>query len=297
MMESKLASVAKLICISTIGVHCALEVLRVIHEQSIPVFAPLAIVNWTNEEGARFLPSMLGSGVWCGQYSVEFAHDREDQNGKRLAAELQRIGYLKHDAMECSHETNPLLAHLEVHIEQGPVLDTCEESVAAVSGIQGIRWYDVRFNGRETHAGTTPMSRRKDALLAAATVIVEVNKLAKSQDVCPGSLTTVGVIRSSPQAINTISGQVQINLDIRSPQNHDLDLLDQKCQQAIFTAAEETGVEIEIRQIFNTPPVVFDNIASTCVREAARAHGYEKILVSGAGHDRYVNLPAAFTKV
>lgn len=261
--------------------------LATLHEADITTYAPLAIVDWTNEEGARFLPSMLGSGVWCGKYTVDFAHERSDADGNKLGDELRRIGYLDSGSIECSHSTNPLSAHLEVHIEQGPVLDENEESVAVVRGVQAIRWYEIQLTGRESHAGTTPMNRRRDALLAAARVIDSVNRIATTaKGIAEGLCTTVGVVDSAPQAINTIAGQVRLYLDLRSPSDGGMAYLDNECRQSVKATAEFSNVEISLHQIFNSPALQFDNVASTCIREAAVGHGYKRHLVSGAGHDR-----------
>ncbi|OQU94624.1 hypothetical protein CLAIMM_00957 [Cladophialophora immunda] len=252
-------------------------------------YAPLAVVNWTNEEGARFLPSMLGSGVWCGKYTVEFAHERSDAGGNKLGDELRRIGYLDAASVECSYMTNPLSAHLEVHIEQGPVLDENRESVAVVSGIQAIRWYGIQLIGRESHAGTTPMNRRRDALLAAARVIDSVNHIATtSESIDKGLRTTVGVINSMPQAINTIAGQVELFLDLRSPSDDEMNSLDEECQRSINAIAKRMNIEVRLNPIFDSPALHFNNTASTCIGEAALARGYRRQLISGAGHDRQV---------
>jgi hydantoinase/carbamoylase family amidase len=153
-----------------LGVVSAMEVLNVIHENNITTYAPLAVINWTNEEGARFPPAMLCSGVWGGAFTTEYGHTRTDPEGKTLKQELERIGYM--GETPCSFEANPLLAHFEVHIEQGPVLDQQESAAAVVQGVQSIRWYNVGLVGREAHTGTTPMDRRSDALLGAARMIV-----------------------------------------------------------------------------------------------------------------------------
>ncbi|EXJ90139.1 hypothetical protein A1O3_03208 [Capronia epimyces CBS 606.96] len=267
-----------------LGVLCALEVLRVIHEANITTYAPLAIVNWTNEEGARFSPAMLGSGVWAGEFSTEYGHSRVSSEGTTMGQELQRIGYL--GSTPCSYQANPLLAHFEVHIEQGPILDVAEKPVGVVKGAQAIRWYRLAVRGREAHTGSTPMDRRSDALLAAAKMIVEVNKIATTAPLSTrGARGTIAVINSGPQSINTIAGQVTMNLDIRSPFDQDIEEIEKLCKQGFEAIGEEHGTSLEMECIWTSPATNFHPLMVECVRQSAKSIDCHHEIISGAGHD------------
>jgi len=203
-------------------------------------------VNWTNEEGARFPPAMLGSGVWAEEFNVKYGHTRTDQNGITLKHELESIKFL--GKTTSSYRSIPLLAHFEVHIEQGPILDAAEEAVAIVRGVQSIRWYNLKIVGAEAHTGTTPMDRRKDALLGAAQMIVETNRLATTAESTEHqSRMTIAVINSEPQSINTIAGHVQMSLDIRSPQNDHVEVMETACREKFAQIAEGLGLTLFFR--------------------------------------------------
>lgn len=186
------------------GVCCGIEVLRVLNDNNVLTYAPFAVVNWTNEEGARFPPAMLGSGVWAGEFTVDYALSRPDESGTTMGNELGRIGYA--GSIPCAYESVPLLAHLECHIEQGTKLEQCNLPVGVVRGIQTIGWYHITLSGKESHCGSTPMAARHDALLTAARMIVAVNDIVLEREHQEeGSKATVAVIHSSPQSINTVS--------------------------------------------------------------------------------------------
>jgi len=268
-----------------LGVVSGMEVLRVIHENNVTTYAPLAVVNWTNEEGARFPPAMLCSGVWGGAFTTEYAQSRTDPSGVTLGQELEAIGYL--GPTPCSYEANPLLAHFEVHIEQGPILDAAEQAVAVVQGVQSIKWYNVSITGREAHTGTTPMDRRSDALLGAAEMIVAANDaVTKNLDLAArGARATVAVINSLPQSINTIAGKVELGLDIRAPSDKDVELIEQLCRTSFASIAEKHGLTANIDNFWTSPALLFDPKMVDCVRQSAKANGCGMELVSGAGHD------------
>ncbi|KIW00316.1 uncharacterized protein PV09_08203 [Verruconis gallopava] len=267
-----------------LGVVSAMEVLKVIHTNCITTYAPLAVVNWTNEEGARFPPAMLCSGVWGGAFTVEWAQSRADSEGLTLGEELKRIGYL--GTTPCSYEANPLLAHFEVHIEQGPILDQEEQPAAVVKGVQSIRWYNISVRGREAHTGTTPMDRRSDALLGAAKIIVETNKCVTEGEIAArGGRATIAVINSSPQSINTIAGSVHLALDIRAPADSDVELIEQNCQNRFEGICIEHGLTMSMDNFWVSPAVKFDATMVDCVRQSANENGCKLELTSGAGHD------------
>ncbi|KAH8676222.1 putative N-carbamoyl-L-amino acid hydrolase [Xylariales sp. PMI_506] len=267
-----------------LGVISALEVLQTLHANNVTTYAPLAVVNWTNEEGARFPPAMLCSGVWGGEFTVDWAQARTDAEGNTLKQELERIGYL--GETPCSYDANPLLAHFEVHIEQGPILDAAELPVGIVKGVQSIRWYNVDVVGREAHTGTTPMDRRSDALLGAAKMIVELNKFVTTGELAArGARGTIAVINSGPQSINTIAGKVRMGLDIRAPADADVVKVEELCREAFQKISDEAGLTVTFDHFWTSPALHFDPTMVNCVRESARALGCDTELVSGAGHD------------
>lgn len=267
-----------------LGVVSAMEVLQTIHTNNITTYAPLCVVNWTNEEGARFPPAMLCSGVWGGAFTVKWAQARSDANGITIGEELQRIGY--RGPTPCSYEANPLLAHFELHIEQGPILDQAEQAAAVVKGVQSIRWYNVSIRGREAHTGTTPMDRRSDALLGAAKMIVETNRFVTEGEIAErGGRATIAVINSGPQSINTIAGSVHLGLDIRAPADSDVELIEGMCRTRFQEICEEHGLTITIENFWVSPAVRYDETMIECVRQSANEIGCTMELTSGAGHD------------
>lgn len=268
-----------------LGVISAIEVLKVLHQYKITTYAPVAVIDWTNEEGARFPPAMLCSGVWGGEFTVDWAHARADPEGRTLKEELQRIGYL--GTVPCSYDANPLLAHFEVHIEQGPILDRAEQAAAVVKGVQSMRWYNVQITGREAHTGTTPMESRSDALLGAAKMIVATNKIVTEGAIFErGGRASIAVINSLPQSINTISGNVRLGLDIRAPADSDVKLIESLCKKQFQEICDEHGLKMEIDNFWVSPAVNFNPTMVQCVRESCNSVGCDSLeLVSGAGHD------------
>ena len=267
-----------------LGVVCGVEVLQTLHANNITTYAPIAVVNWTNEEGARFPPAMLCSGVWGGEFTAEYAQGRQDPEGNTLGGELKRIGY--NGPTPCSFDANPLLAHFEVHIEQGPILDVAQKPVGIVRGVQSIRWYKIGIQGREAHTGTTPMDRRSDALLGAAKMIVETNRIVTETDVAlRGGRATVAVINSLPQSINTIAGKVSLGLDIRAPADSDVELIERQCLEGFEAICKQHGLEMTFDNFWKSPALDFDPIMVSCVKQAAAELGCDMEIVSGAGHD------------
>ena len=265
-----------------LGILCAMEVLRVVHEAHATTYAPLAIVNWTNEEGARFPPAMLGSGVWAGQFSLEHGHSRQDEDGITIQQELDRIGYL--GDTPCSSTDNPLSAHFEVHIEQGTILDTAQKPVGVVKGAQSVRWYQLTVMGRGEHTGGTPMENRSDALLAAAKMIVVVNDTALKHRV----RATVSDARAYPYSVNTIAGRVELSLDLRAPSEEDMEHLEQSLKHSFEPINSEHGTKLDMKMIWHSPAHLFDQDMVNCVRRAAKEVGCEHEMLSLIGHDRYL---------
>jgi len=265
-----------------LGVLCAMEVLRVVHEANVTTYAPLAVVNWTNEEGARFPPAMLGSGVWAGQFTLEHGQSRESVDGISMAQELGRIGYLC--STPCSSQENPLSAHFEVHIEQGTILDRAEKPVGIVTGAQSVRWFRLSLTGRAEHTGGTPMDNRSDALVAAAKMIVQVNKIAIER----GVRATVSTAKSYPQSMNTIAGIVELSLDLRAPTDDDMQELEQSLKHIFDIINEEHGTRLAMDVVWDSRATHFDSEMVDCVRQSARESGCSHEMTSFIGHDRWV---------
>ena len=262
------------------GVLAALEVVRTLNDHDVSTKAPLEIVMWTNEEGSRFAPAMIASGVFSGLFEKDFAYSREDSEGNTLLDELKRIGYLG----EQSCGDHPIGALFEAHIEQGPILEKNSHQIGVVIGGQGQRWFDVVIKGQDSHAGSTPMPGRRDALVASADLIQFIQSLAF--DHAPHGVGTVGELQVSPNSRNTIPGKVALSVDIRNPSDDVLltmtEQLYAKCEQIRQTH----GVELEIDEIWHCPPVVFDERCVNAVRNAAAMGQYRhQDIVSGAGHD------------
>ena len=242
--------------------------------------APLEVVNWTNEEGSRFAPAMVASGVFAGQFEKDFALTLQDSEGATFADELARIGYL--GDRPCGEHT--FAALYEAHIEQGPILEAAGLPIGVVTGAQGQRWYDVKVRGRDSHAGSTPMSGRKDALVATSKMVVLVQALAEAN--APHAVGTVGELFVSPNSRNTIPGEVSFSVDVRHPDVQTLASLHIALSQGFESIAAEAGVEVELDQIWDKPPVEFHEDCVASVRNAADALGYDNVdIISGAGHD------------
>ena len=225
------------------GVLAGLEVVRTLNDHGIETDAPIEVINWTNEEGTRFAPAMLASGVFAGLFDVEYAQNREDESGKTLGDELDRIGYRGEE--RCGD--HPLSALFEAHIEQGPILEDHGDTIGVVNGGQGQRWYNVTVTGRDSHTGTTPMAHRKDALIAASMLVQGVEDIALSH--APNAVATVGALVVSPNSRNTIPGQVELTVDLRNPDDDALRSMAEALTQLIERTQTERGVEIDADEI------------------------------------------------
>jgi hydantoinase/carbamoylase family amidase len=270
-----------------LGIVCGLEVLACLHENNVQTYAPLAVVNWTNEEGARFPQAMVSSGVWAGEFSLEYAHAVKDDNGISIKDELIKTGYL--GTTECNWEVNSLLAHFEVHIEQGPLLDKAEKSAAVVTGVESIKWYYITLIGKESHAGSTPMDIRKDALLGASKMIAAANRAVTDPGLASGKLgarATVAWIQSSPQSLNTIAGKVKFGLDLRAISDADMEIVVNQCKEDVDAIAKECGLEYKMEHAWTSKAINFNETMVGCIRESARGEGCDMELVSHIGHDR-----------
>jgi N-carbamoyl-L-amino-acid hydrolase len=262
-----------------LGVLAALEALRTLHRAGYETFAPIEVVNWTNEEGARFAPAMIASGVFAGVFTRDWAAARADRGGETFGAALEKIGY--RGTQRCGH--HKLSAFFELHIEQGPYLEAEGKDIGVVIGVQAMRWYEVTVTGQDTHAGTTPMPRRHDALLAAARLVEAVNAAARRW---PSAVGTVGLLEVKPGAPNVVPGEVFFMVDMRDPDPAVLDRMERDIAAEAETIRAELGVSIAIKNIWTQPPQPFAPECVAAVREAAHVSGYStRDMISGAGHD------------
>lgn len=264
------------------GVLSALEVIRTLNDNNIETEHPLEIVNWTNEEGARFAPAMLASGVFVGQYDLEFALSRvAADNGANFGAELERIGYVG----DLPIGNHPFAAFFEPHIEQGPILEREGKTIGVVDTAQGFRWYDVSYVGYAAHTGSTPMVGRRNALLGAAKVVQAVDEIA--QEHAPNGRATVGSQFSIEQrSRNIIPGKVDFTVDMRHPNANNLAAMDSALRAACEQVAQEIGLDLQLKQISHTPPIMFDERCVDAVQQACETLGYSyQRITSGAGHD------------
>ncbi len=263
-----------------LGVLCGLEVIRALDDHGIRTRHPLTLVIFTNEEGARFQPAMIASGVMAGKIPLEDAYNARDKDGLRLGDELERIGYLGSEPCVA----RPLRAYLELHIEQGPFLEEEGLSVGVVEGIVAISWSRLTIHGVQDHAGPTPMRVRHDALVAAAEVISGVRRIA--QELGGDTVTTVGNLTVQPNIVNAIPGRVVLSIDIRDPRDVTLDRARPMLEGVVNEACRREGVRGELEHYWRVPYTPFDPAVVAAVERAAQATGarYRRIR-SGAGHD------------
>ena len=263
-----------------LGVLAGLELVRTLHDAGITTRHPIEVINWTNEEGARFAPAMVASGVFAGEFTLDHALAQTDRDGVTLGEALARSGFAG-DEVPRGHR---LAAHFELHIEQGPVLEAEGLEIGVVSGVQGIRWYDVTVRGQTCHAGTTPMHLRRDALHAAARLALAVDAIGRSD---PGaSLSTIGLFQAYPGSRNTAPGEVRLTVDLRHPQVPGLDTMEAALRRAIEALQAELRVAITLTPVWSSPPVEFDPDVLSAIAAATRRLGYShRTMLSGAGHD------------
>jgi N-carbamoyl-L-amino-acid hydrolase len=263
-----------------LGVLAGLEVVRTLNEMGIKTKHPIEVVNWTNEEGARFAPPMVASGVFAGAMSQVEAYALTDTEGKTFGEELERIGY-KGDAPVGNRD---IKAMFELHIEQGPILENEGLDVGVVAQGQGLRWVEFTLTGYECHTGTTPMPVRRNALIGAARAVELVNKVAF--DFAPNAVATVGFMQVSPNSRNIVPGQVTLCVDMRNPSLDDLKDMETAIVEGIEEIAEEIGLDCVSEEVGGYDPVAFDTDCVDAVRRAAERLGYShRDMVSGAGHD------------
>jgi beta-ureidopropionase / N-carbamoyl-L-amino-acid hydrolase len=277
-----------------LGVLAALEALRTLHEAGYQTHAPIEVVNWTNEEGSRFAPAMVASGVFAKVFERDWAVARQDRAGATFGAALEAIGYRGRD--RCGE--HPLSAFFELHIEQGPILEAERKDIGVVTGVQAMRWYEATLTGQDAHTGATPMHLRKNALLGTARIIERIEAIGQAHK--PG-VATVGLIENRPNSPNVVPGEVFFMVDLRHPDDAALDTMEAALETSVHEIAEPLGLGVAFQKIWHQPSVRFNPDCVAAVRRGAELSGFStRDMVSGAGHDAaYVSrvAPAAMVFV
>ncbi|MEO9612492.1 MAG: Zn-dependent hydrolase [Nitratireductor sp.] len=263
-----------------LGVLGGLELIRTLNDLGIKTRHPIVVTNWTNEEGTRFAPAMLASGVFAGEHTLDWAYAREDAKGKTFGEELERIGWKGEEKVGA----RKMHAFFELHIEQGPILEAEGKDIGVVTHGQGLWWLQVTLTGKDSHTGSTPMPMRRNAGLGMARITELVHEIAMSHQ--PAAVGAIGHCDVYPNSRNVIPGKVVFTIDFRSPDQETLDAMKARLEAEAPKIAEELGLGIEIEPVGHFDPVTFDEGCVTAVREAAERLGYShRDIVSGAGHD------------
>ena len=260
------------------GVMAGLEVVRTLNDAGVRTRAPLEIVSWTNEEGSRFVPTLMGSGVFAGVFSLESIFNTKDVDGITVRGALASTGYAG------TAKPHKLGAYFEAHIEQGPVLEQTKTTIGVVLGALGQRWFDVTISGQDSHAGPTPMETRKDALVAASRLVLEVNRIATTfPDYARG---TVGFMQVKPNSRNVVPGEVRTTVDLRNAKDGTLSAMVVELKKCIEKIEKETRTSIATREVVYFPPSEFAPDLVDSVRAGSKNLGYShRDIVSGAAHD------------
>jgi len=263
-----------------LGVLSGLEVIRTLNDLGIKTRRPIVVVNWTNEEGARFAPAMLASGVFAGVHTLDYAYDRKDMDGKSFGDELKRIGWVGEEEVGA----RKMHAYFEYHIEQGPILEAENKQIGVVTHGQGLWWLEFTLTGREAHTGSTPMNMRVNAGLAMARIFEMVQDVAMSEQ--PGAVGGVGQVKFAPNSRNVLPGTVVFTVDIRSPEQAKLDRMRARIEAEAPKICAALGVGCAVEAVGHFDPVTFDPALVGRVRAAADKLGYSHMnIISGAGHD------------
>jgi len=263
-----------------LGVLAALEVVRSMNDLGIKTKHPIVVVNWANEEGARFAPAMLASGVFAGVHTLDYAYGRKDLDGKTYGEELKRIGWLGDEQVGA----RKMHAYFEYHIEQGPILEAENKQIGVVTHCQGLWWLEFTLTGREAHTGSTPMAMRVNAGLAMARIFEMVQEVAMANQ--PGAVGGVGQVKFSPNSRNVLPGKVVFTVDIRTPDQGKLDRMRATIEERAAAIAADLGVGCSVEAVGHFDPVTFDPTLVGRVRSAAEKLGYSHMnIISGAGHD------------
>src|SRR3990167_34245 len=262
------------------GVLAGIEVVRTLNDLGIETEAPIEVAFWTNEEGSRFVPVMMGSGVFAKAFTLEHAYAATDTEGKSVKGELERIGYIGTQ----EPGDHPIGAYFETHIEQGPVLEDNDVTIGVVSGVLGIRWFDCTVTGMEAHAGPTPMALRKDAMLAATRIMQDVVAAAHRHP--PHGRGTVGMVQVFPNSRNVIPGRVKFSIDLRNATDALVDQMADEVKAFAAKVGQEHGVDVKIEMVSSYNAIQFHENCVDAVGRAAKKLGYSNMpAVSGAGHD------------
>lgn len=263
-----------------LGVLGALEVVRTMNDLGVKTRRPIVVTNWTNEEGARFAPAMLASGVFAGIHTEDYAKSRKDLDGKVFGEELARIGWVGDETVGA----RKMHAMLELHIEQGPILEAEGKTIGVVTHGQGLWWLEITLTGKDAHTGSTPMHMRVNAGLGMARITERAHQIAMSHQ--PNAVGAVGQVKVFPNSRNVIPGKVVFTVDIRSPEQAKLDAMKAEVIRAAQAVAKELGLGCEIEDVGHFDPVTFDPGLVAVVRSAAERLGHSHMdIVSGAGHD------------
>lgn len=276
-----------------LGVLGALEVVRTLNDMGIRTRHPIVVTNWTNEEGARFAPAMLASGVFAGIHTMDYAYGRTDLDGKTFGEELKRIGWVGEEKVGA----RKMHAMFELHIEQGPILEAEGKEIGVVTHGQGLWWLEITLTGKDAHTGSTPMHMRVNAGLGMARITERVHQIAMSH--LPDAVGAVGQVKVFPNSRNVIPGKVVFTVDIRSPHQEKLDAMKAEVIRHAHAVAAELGLGCSIEEVGHFDPVAFDPALVGVVRGAAEKLGYSHMnIVSGAGHDAcWVNRVAPTTMI
>ncbi len=263
-----------------LGVLSGLEIIRTLNDLNIQTKHPIVVTNFTNEEGTRYAPALLSSGVFVGIHTQEWAYEREDANGLKFGAELERIGWKGDEEVGA----RKMHAFFELHIEQGPILEAEAMEVGVVTHGQGLSWTQVTITGRESHTGSTPMPMRKNAGLGMARVLELVDEIAWSHK--PHAVGAAGHIDVYPNSRNVIPGKVVFTIDFRSPERAIIEDMNARLRRGAQKICDEMGLEVTFEKVGGFDPVEFDAGCVSAVRNAAERLGYShRDLISGAGHD------------
>lgn len=263
-----------------LGVLGGLEILRTMNDLNIKTKHPIVVTNWTNEEGTRYAPAMLASGVFAGMHTEEWAYERSDADGKLFGDELKRIGWRGEEPVG----ERKMHAFFELHIEQGPILEVEGKEIGVVTHGQGLSWTQVTIHGKDSHTGSTPMPMRKNAGLAMARVLEKVEEIALSH--APHAVGAAGHVDVFPNSRNVIPGKVVFTVDFRSPDLRVIQDMEARLRTDAQAIVDAMGMTIEFEKVGGFDPVTFDETCVTAVRNAAERLGYSHMnLISGAGHD------------
>ena len=263
-----------------LGVLGGLEIINTLNDLNIKTKHPIVVTNWTNEEGTRYAPPMLASGVFGGVHTQEWAYDRVDADGKRFGDELVRIGWRGDEKVG----ERKMHAFFELHIEQGPILEAEKKDIGVVTHGQGLSWTEITIIGKDSHTGSTPMHMRKNAGLAMARILENVDEIALSH--APHAVGAAGHIDVYPNSRNVIPGKVVFTVDLRSPELAVIDDMEQRLISGAKKICDDMGLEVSFEKVGGFDPVTFDEKCVSSIRNAAERMGYSHMnIISGAGHD------------